>query len=146
MYHLAQLNIARMLAPLDTPQMADFMAGLPEINALAENTPGFVWRLMDDVGDATSIRPFDDDAIIVNMSVWESIEALYQYAYYSKHADFFRRRAEWFENRVVPMVVLWWIPAGHIPTVEEAKAKLLHLRTHGPTREAFTFKQQFPAE
>ena len=94
MYQLAQINIARMLAPLDSLQMADFMNGLAEINALAEKTPGFVWRLTTTAGDATALRPFDDPALIVNMSVWESFDALYQYVYYSGHADFFRRRAE----------------------------------------------------
>jgi hypothetical protein len=142
-FHIAQLNIARALAPLDTPQMADFMNGLARINALAEESPGFVWRLQDDVGDATSIRPFDDDRIIVNMSVWESVDALFQYAYYSTHVEFFRRRAEWFDKAAEAMVVLWWIPAGHLPDVEEAKQKLFHLRAHGPTPHAFTFRQRF---
>jgi hypothetical protein len=97
-FHLAQVNIARMRAPLDDPQMADFMNNLAVINALAEQTPGFVWRLKDEIGDATSIRVFEDKRILVNMSVWESIDALFQYAYYSQHADFFRRRMEWFRE------------------------------------------------
>ncbi len=145
-YRLAQINIARMLAPLDTPVMADFVANLDRINALAEAAPGFVWRLKGDGNDATSLRPFADDQIIVNMSVWESIEALYQYTYYSGHVEIFRRKKEWFEKMGTPALVMWWIPAGHIPTVSEGKAKLEHLEKHGPTPLAFTFKQQFTLE
>jgi Domain of unknown function (DUF3291) len=147
-HHLAQLNIARMVAPLDDPIMADFVANLERINELADDTPGFVWRLVgdgSDGADATSLRPFEDD-VIVNMSVWENIEALYQYAYYSPHVEIFRRRAEWFHSREVAMVALWWVPAGHIPTVDEAKERLMHLREHGATPYAFTFKQQFSVE
>lgn len=144
-YHIAQLNIARMRAPLDHPSMADFVANLDAINALGEQTPGFVWRLKDDEGnDATALRLFDD-MTIVNMTVWESISALYQYAYYSGHADIYRRRLEWFEKPTEAMMVLWWIPAGHIPTLEEAKERLLYLRAYGPTPYAFTFKQRFTA-
>lgn len=145
-YHLAQINIARMLGPIDSPVMADFVADLDRINTLAENASGFVWRLKTDSGDATSIRPFDDDFIIVNMSVWTNVEALFQYAYYSGHADVYRRRAEWFEKMTMPAVVMWWIPVGHIPTVDEAKAKLDYLAEHGPTAQAFTFKQRFMPE
>ena len=144
-HHLAQLNIARLLAPLDDPKLADFVANLERVNVLADNTPGFVWRLVGDGADATSLRPFEED-VIVNMTVWENIESLYQYAYYSDHADIFRRRGEWFHKPVEAMVVLWWIPEGHIPTVAEAKERLLHLRAHGATPFAFTFKQQFTVE
>jgi len=144
-FQLTQLNIARMLAPLDSLQMVDFMNGLAEINALAEKTPGFVWRLTTPAGDATALRPFDDPALIVNMSVWESLDVLYQYVYYSDHTDFFRRRAEWFSKMETPPTVLWWIPAGHIPSLDEAKVKLQHLTQHGATPDAFTFRQKFPA-
>ncbi|MCA9907045.1 MAG: DUF3291 domain-containing protein [Anaerolineae bacterium] len=145
-HHIAQLNIARMRAPLDDPSMADFVANLDPINTLGEEAPGFVWRLKDEDDNATSLRPFDA-MTIVNMTVWESIDALFQYAYYSDHARVFRRRAEWFEKVSEAMIVLWWIPAGHIPSMDEAKARLTYLRQNGPTPHAFTFKQRFtPAE
>jgi hypothetical protein len=141
--HLAQINIARMLAPLDSPVMADFVNALAQINALADRSPGFVWRLQSEEGNATSIRPYDDDMIIVNMSVWESIEALRGFVYKSAHAAYVRRRAEWFEMFAGPYLTLWWIPAGHIPSVLEAKERLDHLRTHGETPFAFSFKRTF---
>lgn len=145
-YHLAEINIARMLAPIDSPVMAGFVARLDEINALAESAPGFVWRLVGDGNDATSLRPFDDDMLIVNMSVWESIEALHQFTYSSTHVEVFRQRKAWFEKMTDAYMVLWWIPAGHIPTVQEAKERLVHINTHGATPYAFTFKQQFAPE
>jgi hypothetical protein len=142
--HLAQLNIGRTKAPLDSALMAEFMAKLDPVNALADATPGFVWRLQDDSGNATSIRPFDDDLMIVNLSVWESIEALWEFVYAGEHLAFMRRRREWFERFVKgPYLVLWWVPPGHVPPVEEALARLDHLETHGPTRHAFTFKSRF---
>ena len=146
LHHLAQINIARMVAPLDSPVMHDFVANLDRINALAEGAPGYFWRLKGDGNDATSLRPYEDDRIIVNMSVWESIEALHQYVYYSGHVEIFRRRSEWFEKMTAPATVLWWIPAGHIPTVAEAKLKLESLEKHGATPLAFTFKQRFMVE
>ena len=142
-YHLAQLNIARIRAPLDTPIMADFVAQLDEINALADGSPGFVWRLQSDDGNATSLRPFDDEYIIVNMSVWLSIEHLHAYVYKSAHTAAMRRRREWFEHFDGAYVALWWVEAGHLPTVGEAKERLMHLEAHGPTADAFTFKQPF---
>jgi hypothetical protein len=145
-YHIAQINIARMIAPLDSPAMHDFVSNLDRINTLAESASGFVWRLKGDGNDATSLRPYEDERIIVNMSVWESIDALFQYAYYSDHTDFFRRRREWFEKLETPPVALWWIKAGHIPTVAEAKEKLSLLEKYGATALAFTFKQQFTVE
>jgi hypothetical protein len=145
--HLAQLNLGRMLAPLDSPLMADFVNALADINALAERSPGFVWRLVGDGGnDATSIRPYPDERIIVNMSVWETVAALKAYAYKSEHAQFLRRRHEWFEKFDGPYLVLWWIPEGHTPTVWEAKDRLDHLRAHGETPHAFTFKRIFAPE
>lgn len=145
-YQLAQVNIARMIAPLDSDVMRDFVDNLDPINALAEAAPGFIWRLKGDGNDATSLRPYEDERIIVNMSVWESIDALFQYAYYSDHTAYFRRRAEWFAKMNTPAVALWWVEAGHIPTVAEAKGKLELLEKFGPTPQAFTFKKRFEPE
>jgi hypothetical protein len=142
-HHLAQVNIGRMRAPLESSVMAGFVAQLDEINALAEASPGFVWRLVGDGNDATSLRPFDDDFIIVNMSVWVSLEDLRTYVYKSAHTAVMRRRREWFEQFESAFVALWWVEAGHIPTVGEAKERLLHLDAHGPTAQVFTFKQPF---
>src|SRR5882762_1126507 len=112
-YHLAQINIGRLVAPIDDPKIADFVAQLDEINALAERSPGFVWRLKSDSGNATDIVYSDDPFVILNMSVWESVEALRDYAYGSKHVESLRRRAEWFEKMSKPHYCLWWIPEGH---------------------------------
>ena len=144
-HHLAQVNIARLLAPIDDPRIADFVAQLDEINFLADQSPGFVWRLKSDSGNATDLAYNDDPFVIVNMSVWESIEALRDYAYTSKHVDVFRRRAEWFEKASKPHYCLWWIPAGHIPTVAEARERLELYQRHGATPESFWFSQRFPA-
>lgn len=138
--HLAQCNIARLKAPIDSPVVADFVAALDPINALAEESPGFVWRLEDDSGNATSIQAFDDEMLIVNMSVWESIEALSAFTYQSAHRNVLRRRREWFEVADDASLVLWWIPEGSIPTVEDARARLEMLRRDGPSAEAFTFR------
>jgi len=142
-YHLAQLNIGRSVAAIDDPAMADFVANLDRINALGEATPGFVWRLKDETGSATAIRAFDDPLMIVNLTVWTSVEALRGYVYRSDHADLFRRRREWFVPLDGPSLVLWWVPAGHIPTVAEARERLDHLAANGPTRIAFTLKTTF---
>jgi hypothetical protein len=144
-YHIAQLNLARMLTALDDPSMKDFVDNVPRVNQIGIDTPGFVWILKGEGGDATLLRPFGDD-VLINMTVWESIDALYQYAYYSDHAQFFRRRAEWFHKAAEAMVVLWWVPAGHQPTLEEADTRVKHLRQHGATPYAFTFKQRFTVE
>jgi hypothetical protein len=141
--HLAQLNIGRLRAPTSDPLVAEFMAALDEINALAEASPGFVWRFQTEDGNATAVRPFDDDSILINMSVWESVEALADYVYRSDHTSYLRRRREWFERSEDVYVVLWWVPAGHHPTVDEAIERLEHLRSHGPTVEAFTFRRVF---
>ncbi|MGH9009982.1 MAG: DUF3291 domain-containing protein [Acidimicrobiia bacterium] len=144
-WHLAQLNIGRLRAEVDDPATAEFMANLEPINALAEATPGFVWRLQTDEGNATAIRAFEDDPLMVlNLSVWESIESLADFAYRSAHTPFLRRRGEWFERLGEAYLVLWWIPAGTVPTVDEALARLDHLRTVDPSPEAFTFRQPFP--
>ena len=145
-YHLAQINIARLLAPIDDPQIADFVANLDRINAVADAAPGFVWRLQTEDGDATALRVFDDPMFIINMSVWENAETLFEYVYSSDHVDIFRRRAEWFSKMDKPHMVMWWIPAGTIPSIEEAKEKLEYIHAHGPTPQAFTFKKRFTVE
>jgi hypothetical protein len=144
-YHLAQLNIARLLAPLDSPQLAGFVARLADINTLAEESPGFVWRFQTEEGDATALRPYDDDRMLVNFSVWESVDALNAYVYRSAHADVMRQRRTWFEQVKDAYMVLWWVPAGHRPSVAEAIDRLDHLRAHGPSDIAFTYRALFPA-
>jgi hypothetical protein len=144
-YHLAQVNIARMLAPLTDAQMAGFVARLDEINAIADGSPGFVWRLQTAEGNATALRPFDDDLILVNMSVWASLSDLLAFVYKSPHRQVLQQRSQWFERFDGPYQALWWIPAGHIPGVEEAKERLAYLGVHGETPFAFTFKKSFPA-
>jgi heme-degrading monooxygenase HmoA len=143
-YHLAQLNIGRIVAPLDSPQLAGFVNRLDEINALADRAPGFVWRFQTEAGDATALRPYDDDRILVNFSVWESPEALHQFVYRTAHVEAMRQRRQWFEVMSEAYLVLWWVPAGHRPTVEEAIARLETLRTRGPSAEAFTFREIHP--
>jgi hypothetical protein len=145
-FHLAQVNIALPRAPLDSPLLAEFIALLDPINAVADRSPGFVWRLQTEDGDATAIRAFGDDRLIVNMSVWESIEAWAEFVYHSAHAGVMRRRREWFERMLDVYQCLWWIPTGTIPTVAEAEERLEHLRRHGPTPFAFTARTQFEPE
>jgi len=145
-FHLAQLNIGRILAPLDSPAMADFTGNLDRINALAESSPGFIWRLKDDANNATSIQIYDDNRIIVNMSVWNSFDELYAYVYKSMHTEFLKRRREWFEKMGELYHVLWHVPSGHLPEVAEARERLEHLRMHGETPYAFSFKKTFSVE
>jgi hypothetical protein len=143
--HLAELNLARLAAPLDDPQVAEFVAAIPKINALADAAPGFVWRLVDDGGaDATSLRPFGAD-VIVNLSVWESVETLRAYAYKSPHLEYLRRRRAWFVPFGEVNAVNWWVPAGHRPSVEEAAQKLALLRSAGSTQAAFSLRAPHPA-
>jgi len=144
-WHLAQVNIAVLRAPIDSPELAAFVEQLDPVNALGDAAPGFVWRLQTEDGDATAIRAFDDDRIIVNMSVWESVEALGDFVFRSRHLDVLRRRREWFEKMATAYVALWWVPAGTIPTVDDAKRRLERLERLGPTAEAFTFREPFPA-
>jgi Domain of unknown function (DUF3291) len=145
-HHLAQLNVGRLRKPLDAPGSAGFLTGLKPINALADASPGFVWRLTDEGGeDATGLRPNGDD-MIVNLSVWASLKALWDFAYRSDHLDFVRRRREWFVRSEEPVAVLWWVPAGHIPPVEEALGRLARLREEGPGPHAFTFRRLYDAE
>lgn len=143
-WHVAQVNIALLRAPLDSPQLASFVAQLEPINAIADASPGFVWRLQTDEGDATAIRAFGDDRIIVNLTVWETIEALADYAYASRHAEVLRRRREWFEKMAEAYLALWWIPAGTIPDIQQAEERLAALRGQGPSPEAFTLQVRFP--
>jgi heme-degrading monooxygenase HmoA len=144
MYQLAEINIGRILAPLDDSLMAGFVEKLDEINALADGSPGFVWRLQSDEGDATSFRPYEDERTLMNMSVWTSLETFSEYAYKSAHREVMKQRRRWFERFDGPYMALWWVPQGHIPTVEEAKERLEHLRVHGETAYAFSLKQPFP--
>jgi hypothetical protein len=143
-YELAQLNIAIMKAPLESPPMVDFVANLDRINALAESSPGYVWRLQTEDGDATALRPLGDDTLI-NISVWADVASLNKYVYGSAHTEIMRRRKEWFQTMREAWVVLWWVRKGHRPDIEEAVAKLELLRAKGPTPEAFTFRKAFPA-
>jgi hypothetical protein len=142
-HELAQFNVARLVAPIDDPRIADFVAGLDAINALAEASPGFVWRFQTDDGNATSVHPYGDELVIVNMSVWTTVEALADFAYRTGHVEYLRRRAEWFDRMGTPIVTLWWVPAGTRPSVDDGVARLEHLRAHGATAQAFTFRAPF---
>jgi hypothetical protein len=143
-YELAQLNIGIIKGPMDSPVMAEFAGNLERINALAERSPGFVWRLQTEAGDATAIRPFENPSMLVNMSVWRDLESLSAYVYRSGHVELMRRRREWFDRMTEAFLVLWWVPIGHRPTVEEAIGRLELLRSRGASAEAFTFRQAFP--
>ena len=143
-WHLAQLNVARAFAPLDSQVLADFMAALDRINALAEATPGFVWRLKSSSGSAVDVRYGDDDRLIVNMSVWRSPEELFDFVYRSAHTAVMQRRRQWFEKLGEAHQVLFWVPVGHVPSLEEAMARLDELGQRGPSPSAFTFKARFP--
>lgn len=145
-WQLAQVNIGRVRGEMTDPIMAEFVARLPEINALADRSPGFVWRLQTEDGDATAVRPYEDERLLINMSVWADLDALRAYVYRSAHASVMRRRREWFERFEGVYVALWWVPAGHRPSVEEAVARLAHLEAHGPTPYAFGFAQPFDSE
>ena len=143
-YHLAQINIARLVAPIDDPRIAEFVAQLDPINALAEESAGFVWRLKSDAGNATDIAYNDDPFVIVNMSVWKSVETLRDYVYRSRHTHVLKDRAKWFEKMDKPHYCLWWVPAGDIPTVGEGRERLEHYQLHGPSQRSFWFSKLFP--
>ncbi|WP_394233342.1 DUF3291 domain-containing protein [Pseudomonas anguilliseptica] len=143
-YQLAQLNIATMKEPLESPSMADFVANLERINALAEASSGYIWRLQDEAGDATAFRPFGDD-VLVNLSVWRDVQALSDYVYKSAHTEMLKRRQEWFGKVDAAHMVLWWVPAGHRPSVQEAAERLTLLREQGASAQAFSFRQAFAA-
>jgi heme-degrading monooxygenase HmoA len=144
-FHLAQINIAKLAAPLESPRIADFRDNLERINALAEAQPGFIWRAVGEGFDATDCRVFDDPEILINVTVWESAEHLAAFVFRTEHREFVRRRLEWFEPASEAFLALWWVRAGHIPDFDEAIARLNHLRAHGPTPEAFGFRSRFPA-
>jgi Domain of unknown function (DUF3291) len=144
-YELAQLNIGIVKGPMDSPIMAEFADNLDRINAIADGSPGFVWRLQTEEGNATAIRPFENDMLLVNMSIWRDLDSLVRFVYQSDHTRIMRRRREWFERMVEAFLVLWWVPEGHRPSLNEAVAKLTLLREQGPTREAFTIRKAFLA-
>lgn len=143
-HHLAQFNISTLRRPLDDPMLADFVAGLDDINGLADRSDGFVWRLQTDAGDLTSVRPYDDPDVIVNLSVWTSLEALRAFAYRSGHLEFLRRRTEWFVPMPGDTVVAWWVPVGHRPDIAESIDRLARLNASGSTPDAFSMRRPFP--
>ena len=148
-FHIAQVNIGVTVEPLETPRLRPFMELLDPVNALADAAPGFVWRLQTEDGNATAVRAFPGDdldgRLIVNLSVWESFEALADFVYRSNHSAVMRRRREWFQRMPAAYLALWWIPAGQIPTVADAEARIAALRADGPSPFAFTFREHFPA-
>jgi hypothetical protein len=135
--HLAQLNVGHIRFPTDDPRVAEFMGALDSINALAERSPGFVWRLQSDAGNATDIKLTADPQFIVNMSVWETPEHLEHFVWNTVHKRVYEKKSNWFEAMSTPHFVMWWVPAGHIPTPDEALARLEHLTRHGPSDHAF---------
>jgi hypothetical protein len=143
-YQLAELNVAELKAPLDSPILKDFVDNLDRINALAESSPGFVWRLKGDGNDATSLRPLGDD-MIINLSVWRDAQSLSDYVYKTVHVEIMKRRREWFTRMGKMHMAMWWVPEGHEPTVAEAVARLERLRQQGPSPEAFTFGEAYSA-
>jgi hypothetical protein len=143
--HLAQINVGRLIAPIDDPRIAGFVAQLDPVNKLADESPGFVWRLQSQSGNATDIVYNDDPTIMVNMSVWESLDALKAYVYGSRHLGVFRERSKWFEKMDLPHYCLWWVPVGHVPTVAEGRERLEHYQTRGATPHAFWFSEWYPA-
>lgn len=145
MYQIAQINIARMKGMnIDDPVMKEFADNLDAVNQAAETSKGFVWRLKDDSNNATSLNPYDDEQILINVSVWESIEELEHFMYKTFHADFLRRRKEWFHRFGKAYTAMWWVPAGHVPSMQEAADRLAHLQEHGPSEKVFDFKARFP--
>ena len=146
-WHLAQVNIGRARGAITDPVMQGFVARLDEINALAERSPGFVWRLQTEDGNATAFRPYpDDNSILINMSVWTDLDSLRAYVFRTVHAEVMRQRREWFEKFEGVYVALWWVPTGHRPSLEEAVSRLAHLESHGATPFAFSFAQPFDVE
>ena len=143
-YQLAQVNVAKGIANTDSEIMIGFVTRLDEINALADHSAGFIWRLQSEEGDATSIDVFDDEMMLINMSVWDGIGSLKTFVYRTVHVELIRDREAWFSKLGVAHQALWWIPAGHIPSEEEAKEKLEQIRQNGPGQEAFTFGKPYP--
>lgn len=145
-YQLAQLNVAKSVAPMESEQLKDFVEGLDPVNATAEASDGFVWRLKDETGNATNIIAFDDPDLLINMSVWESVKSLKDFMFKTHHIDFLKLKKEWFVVEEQATYVLWWVPKGHHPSPEEAMQRLEHLRMHGDTPYAFSFKKHFTPE
>lgn len=143
-YQLAQVNIARLKFPLDSPELKDFVDGLDPVNAVADAADGFVWRLQSETGNATDVPVFGDEWLILNMSVWRNADALTAFMYQGQHRELLGRRYEWFERVQEVMATLWWVERGHRPTVQEAEERLRHVREHGPTARAFTLRTSFP--
>ena len=142
-FHLAQVNVGRALGEIGDDVMAGFVARLADINALADGSPGFVWRLQTEDGDATAVRPYDDPRILINLSVWADLASLRTFVYRGDHAAVMRGRRQWFARFERVYVALWWVPAGHRPSVHEAVERLDHLERHGPTPFAFSFTEPF---
>jgi hypothetical protein len=148
-FELAQVNVSRLLAPLDSPRLTEFVAALDEVNAAGERAPGFLWRLQTEDGNATAVRAFEWDVrgshgVIVNLTVWTSVDALAEFVFAGRHLELMRRRREWFAKVVEATTALWWVPSGHRPSTDEAEAAVRHLRVHGATPTAFTFHRPFP--
>jgi len=144
--HLAQVNIAEMIAPINDPVMQDFVNNLDRINALAEESSGFIWRLQGDEGNATAITVFDNLFLIINMSVWEDIDALFNFTYKTAHVEILKRKKEWFKNIPRMHMAFWYVEKGHHPTAQEAKERLYYLQEHGESPYAFSFKSKFTPE
>jgi hypothetical protein len=144
-FHLAQYNIARIKAEIEDPIMYGFVSKLDYINGLSEQAPGFVWRHQTEEGNSTAVRPYPDRSLLITLSVWESVDAVRDFVYRNQHADMLRQRDEWFEHIEGMYIVLWWVPAGHIPEVEEGVERLEYLRQHGPSPHAFTFLETYPS-
>jgi Domain of unknown function (DUF3291) len=145
-WHLAELNIGRLHQPLDHPDTAEFVAALDHVNALAEAAPGFVWRLTDESGLSSSyVRASDDPLVVINLSVWETVEQLHDFVFRTGHTEYLRRRREWFQKLVDAFLVCWWVPADHVPTVDEAMERLALLRRDGVSDDAFTMRDHRPA-
>ena len=148
-FDLAQVNVSRLLAPIDSPLLSDFVAALGEVNAAGDAAPGFRWRLQTEDGNATAVRAFgwdvgDSHGVIVNLTTWASVQALGDFVFSGQHLQVMRGRRQWFQRAVEPTTALWWVPAGHRPSTDEAEARVRHLRRYGPTPEAFTFRTSFP--
>jgi len=143
-WHLAQVNVGRFVAPTDDPRVAPFMASLDRVNAIADASPGFIWRLQDDSGNATAIRPTPDPLFAINMSVWRDAESLFDFVYRSAHTPVMARRRDYFDRFDGAYQALWWVPAFHRPSIDEALSRLWRLDRYGPSAEAFTFKARFP--
>jgi hypothetical protein len=146
MYNLAQVNIAKMLAPIDDPIMADFVNNLDRINTLADESEGFIWRLADIENNALAIQAFEDDTLIINMSIWKDLDSLFNFTYNTDHVEIFSRRKEWFSGIKDMHMVFWYVPEGYIPTPSEARHRLEYVNRHGETPYAFTFKKRFTVD